>query len=63
MTKLIGILLILYSIDLGIQAKRDMRREINRWTLVEVASSVGGFVCGVCIFFGIIDIPRFLGRG
>jgi len=61
MTYVIGIMFIVGGIILGIQAKRDMYREISRWTLLEVASSVCGFICGVCIIFGVIDIPRFLG--
>ena len=55
----LGIMMILVSIFLGIQAKRDMYREINRWTILEVGASVCGFVCGVGILFGVIEIPSF----
>lgn len=47
-----GIILVLGGIIMGLDARRDFKKEQTRWTALEVAASVLGLLLGISFIAG-----------
>ena len=56
MTLLRGIILVLGGIIIGLDAKRDFRKEQTRWTALEVVASALGLFLGLSFIVGSLVI-------
>jgi len=61
MNIVVGIAMVVGSIICGVQTYKDMHKEISRKTCIGSAISVFAFVSGICVLFGVIELPGLFG--